>query len=295
MKPMTPITLLFAAALLAGAAARASAATDYSAALNHLDSNDFQVREAATERLLADDDLTFDEVRRLYNQATTLEQRQRLLLVARHHSLREVAAVFAERAARDPDLQDARAGALGVQTDAVTAEELPELNRPAIRVSHRLAGFPAFAVLKRDDLIIAVNGVTLSQEADHRDADGPFVIPAPDPPTIGTRTDIIAANFRELVKGHKTGQSIHLTVVRDGRNIQVAVTLGSLYALDKMYSPVIYNSVFDPRQGVQRVNVQFGLTAGPQTHWDSERRRLLGGDRDTGKAEVGIDWFGPMK
>jgi hypothetical protein len=287
MKPMPSSTAILAVVLVCGVTA-AGRAADPSTALNDLDSDDYKVREAATHRLLADNTLSVRDVRHLYARAATDEQRQRLLVVARHHFLRQVARDKAVKAEKVPNLEDAKAGALGVHTDAVTAEELPELKVPAIRVTQRLAGFPAFAALKRDDLIIAVNGVNLSVN----NLNGPFAGRLIGPDTIGNRARNIANRFSDLVKRHPAGTEIHFTVVRDRKTIRVDVTLANLNALDEMYQQV-FDDIFAPQHGLRRQDIRFGLKPPVKAAWERERRLLLASNPAKARpnSSIAIEWY----
>ena len=56
--------------------------------LAELMDEDHANRQAATRRLLEDEALTQQDLQRLFIQSETLEQRHRLLRVARHHTIR---------------------------------------------------------------------------------------------------------------------------------------------------------------------------------------------------------------
>ena len=174
--------------------------------LEVLGSNDYEVREAASRRLLADPNLTVQDIAALWPAATTAEQRHRLIALARHHLLRSIVqGQFAGPAA----------AAIGVIHKPVPPNQVPELDRPAVRIVQTLPGFPGHAHLKIDDLILAIDGQSIPA--------------APNPAQI-------ASKFVEMVHNREAGSVVRLTVLRDGRTIETRLTLARRSALEAMYT-----------------------------------------------------------
>lgn len=173
--------------------------------LEELGSNDYQVRQAASRRLLADPNLTVQDIAALWPAATTAEQRHRLIALARHHLLRSIVqGQFAGPAV----------AAIGVTHKPVNPNQMPELDRPAVRVVQTLPGFPGHAHLHSDDLILAI--------------DGQFIPATTNPAQI-------ASKFVEMVHNREAGSAVRLTVLRDGRTIETRLTLARHSALEAMY------------------------------------------------------------
>lgn len=150
---------LLIAVLVCGVRAAAAPADP----LADLDAPDYAVRLAATESLLTDSTLTLDRVRQWLGGDLSLEQRHRLLGVARHLIYRRVAQQADADAEPDPDKP---AIALGIdflprQISALTPDE----PQGAI-VVRTLPGLPAHGRLRPDDRIVALNGKRLDEQPD---------------------------------------------------------------------------------------------------------------------------------
>jgi C-terminal processing protease CtpA/Prc len=176
------------------------------AVLAELDHNDYEVRQRTTRRLLSDDRITPEIVALRYPKATTLEQRQRLLDVARHHLVRRL---------QQEKFKGALQASIGLTQMGVPAEDLPDLGRPAIRVLGTFPGFPAYAQLQDGDLILAVD----------------------DRRVTGAQPAEIAQGFTGLVQTRQAGQAVNLTIHRGGKTLQMRVVLASMDALQQMYDP----------------------------------------------------------
>jgi len=187
-----------------------------SSALEALDHKDYHVRDEATRQLLSDESLTLDQLETLYREAVSEEQRHRILAVARHHYL-EAAAQRLETPPREFFVPRAAtpSGAVGIPQDALPADQLPQLRQSAVRVAYTFPGFPAHAVLQRDDLILAVDGQALPAIND-----------------VGISFD----NFLQMIKTRPAGEDVTLTIWRDGQRLEVPFTLANLDALSRMYA-----------------------------------------------------------
>ena len=174
-------------------------------ALERLDSPDYAVREAATQALLADDSLTPEAVAAMYDEARSLEVRTRLLDVARHHTLRRLAA---------QRFNPQAPGAVGFSQQMAgpgAMANMAQLGHPAIRVVATLPGLPAYAHLQPGDMIVGVDNDLLP----------------PDASMEGLTT---------LITTRTAGQPITLNLLRDGREVAAQFSLGSLAALNTVYT-----------------------------------------------------------
>ena len=175
---------------------------------------DYAKRHAAMRKLLADDSITPKIIADVFPKVQSVEQKHRLMSLARHHLLR-----MARQ--RDYPISPIAAaqgvpGALGLTHGPVTSDELPQLKQSAVRVRRTLPGFPAHAALEAGDLILEVAG---------------NAIPA------GLSSDRISNHFGDAIRMIPAGQSVPLKIQRNGQVIEVKVTLGPLDALSGMYRP----------------------------------------------------------
>ncbi len=174
-----------------------------------LDDVDYHLREAVSRVLMRDRQMVLEEVERAYARAATWEQRQRLREVAQHHFVRGIQGKHA-----NPD----GAAALGLSQSSVPVGAESGVEHPAIRVMDTFPGFPAYAALQVGDVIVSVNGQTLTQDDAH------------DPMEL-------AARFGELVRKHKPGTEVELAVMRDGRQVRVKLELASYESLSEVIDP----------------------------------------------------------
>lgn len=175
---------------------------------------DYAKRHAATRKLLADETVTPLKIADVFPKAESVEQKHRLMTIARHHLLR----LARQRDYPISPLAAAQGvpGALGLTHGPVTSDELPQLKQSAVRVRRTLPGFPAHAVLEAGDLILEVAG---------------NAIPA------GLSSDRISNHFGDAIRMIPAGQSVPLKIQRNGQLVDVKVTLGPLDALSGMYRP----------------------------------------------------------
>ncbi|MEO0513722.1 MAG: PDZ domain-containing protein [Planctomycetota bacterium] len=184
--------------------------------LDDLDHDDYDVRREATESMLLDETLTTDRLAAWYALADSLEAQQRLLIVARHHFLREL------RLERFPGEGP---GSIGVVQSIQVAPPPPNADgrddgpnaRPPARattfalVTRVLDGFPAAGRLRPLDRVVAVDGQTLGGPGNNQ-------------------------RFEDLMRRYRANQSITLTVQRDGQTVDVVITLANGNALGAMYA-----------------------------------------------------------
>ena len=222
MKALRPLLLaavlwpvpLAAASTPDAAAADAPAANlaDRIADLNH---PDYATRQDATDALLCDDQLELDAlaaVAHATGQPLTPEARQRLLSIARHHTLQNL---------RLRSFPADGPGSIGI-VQAVRAEPLPDQREPEVYVlvTGVLPGFPAYGRLRTLDRITALNGQR---------------IPEPAQPS----------SFQAMLAPLKANETVELSVTRARATITVSLTLANRAALSGLYAPP--NHTLHPR------------------------------------------------
>lgn len=197
---------VFVVTLMLGAVAAAQPADR--AVLQGLASDDYATRQRMTEQLLRDDQLTVDRVTTLYAAAETPEQRHRLLDVARHHAIRQMR--------RDAFDQPGDRGAVGMthRRDALPPGAVPGLDTPAVEVIQPMPGFPAYAHLRRGDLVIALDGEPLYREQ-------------------------TMSHFNRVLQSHKPGQELDMTIHRDGQRLELTLRLAAFETLNLVYNPTL--------------------------------------------------------
>ncbi len=184
-----------------------TAYSDDAQVLADLGSEDYAVRQAATRRLLQDDDLTQDDLDRLFVQCETPEQRHRLLRIARHHDIRRMI----ETRFRDTT----GPGSMGlshtvVQVRTEEADESQAQPRTGVMAALTLPGFPAYATMDPGDVIIEFDGQPIPEK-------------------------VIGQTFLQMIKAKRAGDTIRMTVVRNGSTVEVQMTLNNSQALSEAY------------------------------------------------------------
>ncbi len=271
--PRTLLLLLFAA-LPALAAAEPSPAQRQLVA--DLDSPDYTTRLTATESLLIDETLTPDALAELAPLAVSLEQKHRLLGIARHHALRQL------RLERfEPD----GPGSLGVvQTiqTSPTATTNPRNNpRNDPRNDPRdLPGIPPGVDPALDIARILAPGIVPGDGVDPDFDRGPFDRENPTPHTYALITRVLPGfpaagrlgpgdrilavdgnvlagpaevrHFEQLMRRYTAGQSLTLTIQREARHLDITVPLANGTALAAMYASPDFALTPDFRQPWQR-------------------------------------------
>ena len=196
--------------------------------MNNLASDRFEVRQRQTRELLRDTEVDLATVRRMYEQAERSEQRHRLRAVLRHHVLRRY------REGTEPS----GGGALGISHRGLSAEQAGEIGRPMVEVLATMAGMPAYVALEPGDLIVGFDGEDLEaapepeQAWDHRQAR-----PQPVHVAVQAGPQNVAARLSQLIQRRRPGSEVELTIIRDGRERRVRVTLTGHDALRTMYHP----------------------------------------------------------
>jgi len=174
---------------------------DHQEILDQLGSEDYVTRQQMTRTLLLDQTLTRQDFSQLITASTSQEQRHRLLAVAMHHTLRQIA---------EQEFPDDGGGALGVSHRPVSSQSTPSDLQAAILVADTIPGFPAHAHLEVGDLILSVDGQPLPEK-------------------------ILAEQFKNLIQHRKNGDTIVLSIDRAGHRTQVSFVMSSAEALSKMY------------------------------------------------------------
>ncbi len=192
-----------------------------------LNDNDFAVRQSAQSHLLADNTIDREAIKAMLTQATTDEQRYRLLHVAEHHVMREIReAEFGEAAARREDngLFAARQSAsVGFSYQPVLAQDNDQTRSPAVIVTSTMPGFPGHALLEPGDMIIAVDGQNFPGYRDRMDVTG---------------------WMKNRISLHQSGETIVLTVLRQGKALNISLVCVQGAALMAMYSTNAFDAAF---------------------------------------------------
>jgi hypothetical protein len=251
--PTMPRKLVLLLVLLLGSMAAAQTRPADETILGELANESYETRQRATQALLADDGLTVDDLKRLYAASTLPEQRHRLLDAAQHHFVRSLIE------AQFPPTGEA-VGSLGISllksVGPTETPEGPDAGRTAARIGLTYPGFPAYVWLRAGDLIVAVNGATL---------------PTTDDP------DTVQRRFIELVQKNKAGQSIKLTVYREGQRLEVSVKLAPYKALQVFYE-----------------QAELSLMPNIAARWDGLRRQIVATHPDEKAIIPNLDKVSPV-
>jgi len=208
---VTVLAALFWAGLAAGSGPDDDGARPVLAQqVEDLNDPDYDVRQDATEALLQDTELDLDALAAAATERGALpaETRERLLAVARHHTVRRLRKAFFP--ADGP-------GSIGI-VQSVRADPLPPApdgagtGPPYALVTGVLPGFPACGRLRTLDRIVALNGQPIA---------GP-----PHPVT-----------FQNMLAPLRANETVTLTVLRDGVTLTVPLTLANRAALSGIYAP----------------------------------------------------------
>lgn len=178
-------------------------ATEYAQLVEQLDSPSYATRTDAAEQLIRDDTLTPQAVAGLLPDEASLEQRNRLQNIARHHAI---------RLNRDKVFQNASPGSLGIvhSVHLTPADDNEDPTNYSL-VSRVLPGFPAYGRLRPLDHIVAIDDQALT-----------------GPPS--------ADHFEQIMRRYRSGQTITLTVERGEESLEITLTLAQSNALRQMYA-----------------------------------------------------------
>jgi hypothetical protein len=176
---------------------------------------DFARRQAVMRKLLADESITPEQVAAQFAKAESVEQKHRLISLARHHLLRRARLRDFPLPARVVAGQTIP-GALGLTHGPVISEDLPQLKQSAVRVRRILPGFPAYSALEVGDLIVGIEG---------------------NPIPAGFSAEQISRHFGDAIQMVQAGQSVQLQIYREGKTLDVKVKLALHASLGGMYQP----------------------------------------------------------
>ena len=171
--------------------------------LQALGAPDYATRQAMTWQLLADNELTLVEVAQWYRQATSDEQRCRLLDIFRHHAIRQMR--------QSPPNPAQQKGSIGLSHGILPANTVRGQPHPAVYVNLTLPGFPGYAHLQPGDLILQLDGQ-----------------PMPD--------DLTSEMFMLMIQSRHLGQRISLDILRENQPRHVSLQLASSDALGQVYA-----------------------------------------------------------
>lgn len=182
-----------------------------------LGDDDFAVREQAEAHLRMDNTLDRAALRPLIAGATSDEQRYRLIRVAEHHVMRDVRErLFGERAIDDElnGIRRRQGASIGFSYSPFLGDENPVTQTPGVMVTATMPGFPGHAYLRVGDRVIAINGQT-ARGIRHR--------------------ELITSWISNRIGFHQPGDTIKLTVLREGQTLEVSIPCAQGRALSLMY------------------------------------------------------------
>lgn len=172
------------------------------ARLEALGDLDYAVRREAELDLRSDADLTLDRLRPMLAEARTLEQQQRLLRVAEHVFLRSQAS--ATRAGQ------AGPGSIGIEHKIPPTDTLPGVRGSGVLVLSTLPGFPGHEALVPGDILLGIDGQRWPMHLTN---------------------DVFGRAMRRV----PAGGTVRFSVLRDGREVPVTLTLAHKIDLTRMY------------------------------------------------------------
>jgi len=176
-----------------------------------LDHDAFEVREHAQQHLLSDDSIDLDAVLKMMEAATSDEQRFRLVRIARHHVLRDIRL----KNFKDDDVFNRRdKAAIGFTYAPLLAADNPFTDHPGATILSTMPGFPGYEHLRVGDILISVDGQTIRDTASEPN---------------------IQQWIAWWIGVHQPGDRIRLTVIRQGKVINLNVTCASQSALTTIY------------------------------------------------------------
>ncbi|MBB6430052.1 PDZ domain-containing protein [Algisphaera agarilytica] len=176
-----------------------------------LAAEDFEIRQEASDALYLDETLSTEQLVGWYAQAEQPEVRQRLLAVARHHFLRQM---------RLDTFPAEGPGSIGVvqsmqiEPPPIDADPKAQRNRTTntfALVTRVLEGFPASGRLHPLDRVVALDGQLLGAANQNQ-------------------------RFEDLMGLYQAGDTLTLTVQRNGESLDIEIPLANRNALGAMYA-----------------------------------------------------------
>jgi len=175
-----------------------------------LASPEYATREIATTELMVRDDLDDETLKAAFRTAASPEQVHRLTRISLHRFYRRMNPP--RPAAIQPGQE--RQGGLGVAINingranlVIRQHNDAPIASPAFLVTERLPGFPAYAYLRRGDLILAVGGQRFEDDS----------------------------SFSKLIQVYRAGDVVNFQVVRDDRVMELSIPLDSIGRLEAVY------------------------------------------------------------
>ena len=170
-----------------------------------LDVEEFDTREAATSALMLREDFDDIHVVAALRGAPSPEMRHRLTQIAMHRYFQRM---------NPSHGRDDNEASLGVDIEGrniIRPDQNPLLKSPAMMISRTRPGFPAFALLRPRDLITAIEGKPFSDNLDQ-------------------------GEFTARIKEHKPGDTVRVSVLRDGKSLIIPIRLDSFARLDQVHA-----------------------------------------------------------
>ncbi len=192
------------------------------AILRQLNAPDPAIRTTATQTLLQDPNLTLEQIETLLQKSPHLEQRHRLLDVAKHLVFRQLIEPFYQSSRKgslgvrlyEPPVRGINPGIHPLEPEIEDASKLPNASTHGIIIGRTLPGFPAYAYLQRGDIIVAINQTPLPKRRNG----------------ISMTKACIA-----MITIHPPGKEIQLDLIRNHKPLSVTFPLAPFEALAHLY------------------------------------------------------------
>ncbi|MEQ9459895.1 MAG: hypothetical protein RIG82_02920 [Phycisphaeraceae bacterium] len=169
--------------------------------LTRLDDDDWSVRDTATRELLTNPRIDPQRLHELMTQATTPEQKHRLIEVAHHH--------FVQRLIRENFAWEGE-GSIGIIQREAPSIEIDGQPRAGISVIRTLPGLPGHERLREGDLVVQLAGEWFEEGSTMED-------------------------FQAHTRSQPPGSILSLTVLRDGQTLSLTIETAPLEALRATY------------------------------------------------------------
>ncbi|MFI4859271.1 MAG: PDZ domain-containing protein [Phycisphaerales bacterium JB063] len=173
---------------------------------------EYRLRAEASAALMRDNTLDEDKIRGWLLADNDPERRRRLLAIAEHHIMRALIASMLQDLREGDPLPDR--GAVGFSYDPLLPDNNPHGPGAGLIVLATMPGFPGHAYLQTGDIILAIDGRS-------------------------TRSATVTSvrSWVQLEIGRNSeGDTISLTVYREGETFDVQVPCGSITALNEVYT-----------------------------------------------------------
>ena len=193
-------------------------------ALRDLRSPSYEERVRATHRLMALEGDTLERLEKALSDADSVEVQHRLMSILRHRAVR----------AMYRDVDPEQGSSLGVRFETAPLHTVKNQRQPGVRVVLTLPGFPAHERLWAGDIIVGVQGESLSPR---------------DP----------ASDFVDTVARHPPGEPLEIEYLRNGERMNAMLKTAPKRALERIISaqrPVTLHADFLQRLSAREADLR---------------------------------------